>query len=119
MTRRAVRGTSVLAAALLALALGAPGGRPGEGPAARTAAQRPGPPPPAPAARGGRPPPRRRPCGAAAAAPSPPQDGPAAPPAQRTRDLMAIKNVGVIGCGLMGSGIVQGAAQAGFQGLVG
>jgi 3-hydroxybutyryl-CoA dehydrogenase len=28
---------------------------------------------------------------------------------------MAIKNVGVIGCGLMGSGIVQVAAQAGFQ----
>src|SRR5436190_4372977 len=27
---------------------------------------------------------------------------------------MAIKNVGVIGCGLMGSGIVQVAAQAGF-----
>jgi 3-hydroxybutyryl-CoA dehydrogenase len=28
---------------------------------------------------------------------------------------MAIKNVGVIGCGLMGSGIVQVAAQSGFQ----
>ena len=28
---------------------------------------------------------------------------------------MAITNVGVIGCGLMGSGIVQVAAQAGFQ----
>src|SRR5499426_2633108 len=28
---------------------------------------------------------------------------------------MAIKNVGVIGCGLMGSGIVQVAAQAGFS----
>ena len=28
---------------------------------------------------------------------------------------MTIKNVGVIGCGLMGSGIVQVAAQAGFQ----
>jgi 3-hydroxybutyryl-CoA dehydrogenase len=28
---------------------------------------------------------------------------------------MAIKNVGVIGCGLMGSGIVQVSAQAGFQ----
>jgi 3-hydroxybutyryl-CoA dehydrogenase len=28
---------------------------------------------------------------------------------------MAIKNVGVIGCGLMGSGIVQVAAQAGFR----
>jgi 3-hydroxybutyryl-CoA dehydrogenase len=28
---------------------------------------------------------------------------------------MAIKNVGVIGCGLMGSGIVQVAAQGGFQ----
>src|SRR5947199_7633735 len=28
---------------------------------------------------------------------------------------MAIKNVGVIGCGLMGSGIVQVAAQAGFD----
>ena len=28
---------------------------------------------------------------------------------------MQIKNVGVIGCGLMGSGIVQVAAQAGFQ----
>src|SRR5688572_9510837 len=28
---------------------------------------------------------------------------------------MAIKNVGVIGCGLMGSGIVQVTAQAGFQ----
>jgi 3-hydroxybutyryl-CoA dehydrogenase len=28
---------------------------------------------------------------------------------------MAIKNVGVIGCGLMGSGIVQVAAQAGYQ----
>ena len=28
---------------------------------------------------------------------------------------MAIKNVGVVGCGLMGSGIVQVAAQAGFQ----
>ena len=28
---------------------------------------------------------------------------------------MAIKNVGVIGCGLMGGGIVQVAAQAGFQ----
>src|ERR671937_2474707 len=28
---------------------------------------------------------------------------------------MAIKNVGVIGCGLMGSGIVQVAAQAGFN----
>ena len=28
---------------------------------------------------------------------------------------MAIKNVGVIGCGLMGSGIVQVAAQAGFE----
>jgi 3-hydroxybutyryl-CoA dehydrogenase len=28
---------------------------------------------------------------------------------------MAIKNVGVIGCGLLGSGIVQVAAQAGFQ----
>src|SRR5438309_7575534 len=29
--------------------------------------------------------------------------------------LMAIKNVGVIGCGLMGSGIVQVSAQAGFS----
>ena len=28
---------------------------------------------------------------------------------------MAIKNVGVVGCGLMGSGIVQVAAQSGFQ----
>ena len=28
---------------------------------------------------------------------------------------MVITNVGVIGCGLMGSGIVQVAAQAGFQ----
>ena len=28
---------------------------------------------------------------------------------------MTIKNVGVIGCGLMGSGIVQVAAQAGFE----
>ena len=28
---------------------------------------------------------------------------------------MAIKNIGVIGCGLMGSGIVQVAAQSGFQ----
>ncbi|PYM86481.1 MAG: 3-hydroxybutyryl-CoA dehydrogenase, partial [Candidatus Rokuibacteriota bacterium] len=28
---------------------------------------------------------------------------------------MAIKNVGVIGCGLMGSGIVQVSAQAGFS----
>ena len=28
---------------------------------------------------------------------------------------MAIKNVGIIGCGLMGSGIVQVAAQSGFQ----
>src|SRR5713101_772588 len=28
---------------------------------------------------------------------------------------MAIKNVGVIGCGLMGGGIVQVAAQAGFR----
>src|SRR2546429_9199854 len=28
---------------------------------------------------------------------------------------MIIKNVGVIGCGLMGSGIVQVAAQAGFS----
>src|SRR2546427_5792209 len=28
---------------------------------------------------------------------------------------MAIKNVGVIGCGLMGSGIVQVSAQAGFN----
>src|ERR671935_112455 len=28
---------------------------------------------------------------------------------------VAIKNVGVIGCGLMGSGIVQVAAQAGFS----
>src|SRR5919197_633890 len=28
---------------------------------------------------------------------------------------MAIKNVGVIGCGLMGSGIIQVAAQSGFQ----
>ena len=28
---------------------------------------------------------------------------------------MTIKNVGVVGCGLMGSGIVQVAAQAGFQ----
>ena len=28
---------------------------------------------------------------------------------------MAVKNVGVIGCGLMGSGIVQVAAQAGFS----
>jgi len=31
---------------------------------------------------------------------------------------MAIKNVGVIGCGLMGAGIVQVAAQAGFATLV-
>ena len=31
---------------------------------------------------------------------------------------MAIKNVGVIGCGLMGSGIVQVSAQAGFQTVV-
>jgi 3-hydroxybutyryl-CoA dehydrogenase len=31
---------------------------------------------------------------------------------------MAIKNVGVIGCGLMGSGIAQVAAQAGFSTLV-
>ena len=28
---------------------------------------------------------------------------------------MTITNVGVVGCGLMGSGIVQVAAQAGFQ----
>src|SRR5687767_9472220 len=28
---------------------------------------------------------------------------------------MALKNIGVIGCGLMGSGIVQVAAQSGFQ----
>jgi 3-hydroxybutyryl-CoA dehydrogenase len=28
---------------------------------------------------------------------------------------MAIRNVGVIGCGLMGSGFVQGAAESGFQ----
>src|SRR5437762_10384674 len=39
--------------------------------------------------------------------------------AARTRTsqegFMAIKNVGVIGCGLMGSGIVQVAAQAGFD----
>ena len=28
---------------------------------------------------------------------------------------MAIKNVGVIGCGLMGSGIVQVSAQAGYS----
>ena len=28
---------------------------------------------------------------------------------------MPITNVGVVGCGLMGSGIVQVAAQAGFQ----
>ncbi|MGH7304859.1 MAG: 3-hydroxyacyl-CoA dehydrogenase family protein, partial [Candidatus Rokuibacteriota bacterium] len=28
---------------------------------------------------------------------------------------MTIKNVGVIGCGLMGSGIVQVSAQAGFE----
>jgi 3-hydroxybutyryl-CoA dehydrogenase len=31
---------------------------------------------------------------------------------------MAIKNVGVIGCGLMGSGIVQVSAQAGFRTVV-
>ncbi len=31
---------------------------------------------------------------------------------------MAIKNVGVIGCGLMGSGIVQVSAQAGFRTIV-
>src|SRR5437870_12534390 len=39
--------------------------------------------------------------------------------ADRTRTsqegFIAIKNVGVIGCGLMGSGIVQVAAQAGFD----
>ena len=28
---------------------------------------------------------------------------------------MPVTNVGVVGCGLMGSGIVQVAAQAGFQ----
>ena len=31
---------------------------------------------------------------------------------------MAIRNVGVLGCGLMGSGIVQVAAQAGFPTVV-
>ena len=31
---------------------------------------------------------------------------------------MAIRNVGVLGCGLMGSGIVQVAAQAGFATVV-
>ena len=31
---------------------------------------------------------------------------------------MAIKQVGVIGCGLMGSGIAQVSAQAGFRTVV-
>ncbi|MGH8937787.1 MAG: 3-hydroxyacyl-CoA dehydrogenase NAD-binding domain-containing protein, partial [Actinomycetes bacterium] len=31
---------------------------------------------------------------------------------------MAMRNVGVLGCGLMGSGIVQVAAQAGFPTVV-
>ena len=31
---------------------------------------------------------------------------------------MAIKNVGVVGCGLMGSGIAQVCAEAGYQVLV-
>src|SRR5207249_10991047 len=42
----------------------------------------------------------------------------AAPATRRSTtsgDVMAIKNVGVIGCGLMGGGIVQVAAQAGCQ----
>src|SRR3989442_1267703 len=56
-------------------------------------------------ARRGRPTTSRRPCRVVARATSlrrPPET------------LMTIKNVGVIGCGLMGSGIAQVAAQAGF-----
>src|SRR5258708_27490040 len=35
-----------------------------------------------------------------------------------TRKSMAIRKVGVVGCGLMGSGIAQVAAAAGFQTVV-
>src|SRR2546425_13110935 len=56
-------------------------------------------------ARRGRPTTSRRPCRVVARATS----------LRRPREtLMTIKNVGVIGCGLMGSGIAQVAAQAGF-----
>ena len=48
----------------------------------------------------------------AAAPPGAPSASDRRRPTERPR--MAIKNVGVIGCGLMGSGIVQVSAQAGF-----
>src|SRR5436305_14101669 len=35
-----------------------------------------------------------------------------------TGDVMEIKKVGVLGCGLMGSGIAQTAASAGFETVV-
>jgi 3-hydroxybutyryl-CoA dehydrogenase len=40
------------------------------------------------------------------------------PAASSTRKSMAIEKVGVVGCGLMGSGIAQVAAQAGFSTVV-